>query len=93
MPLVIVLLCVETHSHPELLALLVKIETSAIDYFTELVEGSDKNKDGRIDFGEFEDMGNNFIIRVHLHYAQTLRVYRIKKKIPMAENHLTQVSG
>ncbi|KAJ3567954.1 hypothetical protein NP233_g6035 [Leucocoprinus birnbaumii] len=50
------------------------IETSAADHFMELVEQSDKNKDGKIDFEEFEDM-----------------VHRIKRKIPMAESHLTQV--
>jgi hypothetical protein len=27
----------------------------------ELVEGSDKNKDGKIDFEEFEDMGTHMI--------------------------------
>ncbi|KXN91513.1 External alternative NAD(P)H-ubiquinone oxidoreductase B1, mitochondrial, partial [Leucoagaricus sp. SymC.cos] len=50
------------------------IETSAVPHFIELVEESDKNKDGKIDFQEFEEM-----------------VKSIKRKIPMAENHLVQV--
>jgi len=32
------------------------IETSVVDHFMELVDESDKNKDGKIDFGEWEHM-------------------------------------
>lgn len=40
--------------------LILQIETSAVDHFMELVEECDKNKDGKIDFEEFEDMGTTF---------------------------------
>lgn len=68
----IVLLCVEmTCSGTVGLTVLAQIETSAIDHFVELVGLADKNKDGRIDFDEFEDMGTSFIISMHLHCTQT----------------------
>ncbi|KAJ3792245.1 hypothetical protein GGU11DRAFT_803312 [Lentinula aff. detonsa] len=47
------------------------IETSLVSHFLEFVEEADKNKDGKIDFEEWEVM-----------------VDRIKKKIPMAEDHV-----
>ncbi|KAK7467389.1 hypothetical protein VKT23_004445 [Stygiomarasmius scandens] len=50
------------------------IETSVVSHFMELVNEADKNKDGKIDFGEWEYM-----------------VGRIKKKIPMAEDHVIKV--
>jgi NADH dehydrogenase len=56
----------------------------------ELVEESDKNKDGKIDFEEFEDMGMTLICGKNL-LAHTALVQAIKRKIPMAENHLSQV--
>ena len=34
-----------------------KIETSLLDHFLELVEESDEDKNGKIDFGEWEVMG------------------------------------
>ncbi|KAJ3773955.1 hypothetical protein FB446DRAFT_686955 [Lentinula raphanica] len=49
------------------------IETSLVSHFLEFVEEADKNKDGKIDFEEWEVM-----------------VDRIKKKIPMAEDHIVQ---
>ncbi|KAI0345429.1 nucleotide-binding domain-containing protein [Trametopsis cervina] len=50
------------------------IETSIVSHLLELVDESDKNKDGRIDFDEWQDMVN-----------------KIKKKIPMSEDHLSKV--
>ncbi|CAA7271511.1 unnamed protein product [Cyclocybe aegerita] len=50
------------------------IETSLLSHFLQLVEESDKDKNGKIDFGEWEDM-----------------VARIKKRVPMAEDHLFKV--
>ncbi|KAF5373596.1 hypothetical protein D9758_000773 [Tetrapyrgos nigripes] len=50
------------------------IETSIIPHFMDLVNEADKNKDGKIDFGEWEVM-----------------VDSIKKKIPMAEDHVSKV--
>jgi NADH dehydrogenase len=31
-----------------------------VDHFMELVDECDKNKDGKIDFEEFEDMGKGY---------------------------------
>ncbi|KAI0819034.1 nucleotide-binding domain-containing protein [Irpex lacteus] len=50
------------------------IETSIVSHLLELVDESDKNKDGKIDFEEWSDM-----------------VTKIKKKIPMSEEHLSKV--
>ncbi|KAL0574694.1 hypothetical protein V5O48_007279 [Marasmius crinis-equi] len=50
------------------------IETSVVSHFMELVDEADKDKNGEIDFEEFEVM-----------------VRRIKKKIPMAEKHVSKV--
>ncbi|TFK30097.1 mitochondrial NADH dehydrogenase [Coprinopsis marcescibilis] len=50
------------------------IETSLVGHFLELVEACDKDKNGKIDFGEWESM-----------------VKFIKKRVPMAEDHLVQV--
>jgi len=36
------------------------IETSVVSHFMELVNEADKNKDGKIDFGEWEYMGGSF---------------------------------
>ncbi|EKM82475.1 NDI, mitochondrial NADH dehydrogenase, catalyzes the oxidation of cytosolic [Agaricus bisporus var. burnettii JB137-S8] len=40
------------------------IETSAVDHFMELVEECDKNKDGKIDFEEFEDMVQKIQLKI-----------------------------
>ncbi|KAK7047797.1 hypothetical protein VNI00_006125 [Paramarasmius palmivorus] len=50
------------------------IETSLVSHFMELVDEADKDKNGKIDFEEWEIM-----------------VKRIKKKIPMAESHVSKV--
>ncbi|KAI0705930.1 nucleotide-binding domain-containing protein [Cytidiella melzeri] len=50
------------------------IETSIVSHLLELVDESDKNHDGKIDFEEWTDM-----------------VKKIKKKIPMSEEHLDKV--
>ncbi|THG99455.1 hypothetical protein EW026_g2881 [Hermanssonia centrifuga] len=50
------------------------IETSIVSHLLDLVDESDKNKDGKIDFEEWEDM-----------------VQKIKKRIPMSEEHLSRV--
>ena len=39
-----------------------KIETSLLDHFLELVEESDEDKNGKIDFGEWEVMGKSNLI-------------------------------
>lgn len=41
----------------QLTSTLLQIGTSAVDHFMDLVDESDKNKDGKIDFEEFEVMG------------------------------------
>ncbi|KAG5643234.1 hypothetical protein DXG03_001318 [Asterophora parasitica] len=50
------------------------VETSVVSHFMDLVEEADKDKNGKIDFEEWEFM-----------------VSRIKHRIPMAEDHLTEV--
>lgn len=50
------------------------IETSLLDHFIDLVNESDEDKNGKIDFGEWEIM-----------------VKKIKKRIPMAADHLVKV--
>lgn len=39
-----------------------KIETSLLSHFLDLVEESDEDKNGKIDFGEWEVMGKFFVV-------------------------------
>ncbi|KAI5894247.1 nucleotide-binding domain-containing protein [Schizophyllum commune H4-8] len=50
------------------------IETSVVSHFMDLVDVADKDKNGKIDFNEWEIM-----------------VQEIRKRIPMADEHLTQI--
>jgi len=50
------------------------IETSVVNHLLELVDEADRNKDGKIDFDEWQVMTK-----------------RIKKRIPMAEDQLSEV--
>lgn len=67
------------------------IETSVVSHFMELVEACDTDKNGKIDFGEWELMGG-FRVRVLIRQKLTIsQVEKIKTRIPMAEKHLTKV--
>ena len=46
-----------------------KIETSVVSHFMDLVEEADKDKNGKIDFEEWEFMGEFF---GHVHLGSTL---------------------
>lgn len=71
-----------------------QIETSIVSHLLELVDQSDKNNDGKIDFDEWQIMGvcACWITRpsVHSLYLYAL-VREIKKRIPMSEDHLSRV--
>lgn len=61
-----------------------------MSHLLELVEEADRNKDGNIDFSEWEIMGRSTLMK--LLCTNSLRsVKRIKKKIPMAASHLEKV--
>jgi NADH dehydrogenase len=61
-----------------------------VSHLLELVEEADRNKDGNIDFSEWEIMGRSTLMK--LLCTNSLRsVKRIKKKIPMAASHLEKV--
>jgi hypothetical protein len=69
-----------------------QIETSVVSHLLELVGEEDRNKDGKIDFDEWEAMGKQAItILVQLTAHHVRPVKRIKKKIPMAATHLEKV--
>jgi len=40
----------------------IQIETSLLNHFLELVDESDKDRNGKIDFGEWEDMGEVIVL-------------------------------
>jgi len=61
-----------------------------VSYLLELVEEADRNKDGKIDFSEWEIMGKSTSNETIV-YLPTRPVKRIKKKIPMAASHLEKV--
>lgn len=61
-----------------------------MSHLLELVEEADRNKDGNIDFSEWEIMGKSTLTEL-LYTYQTRLVKRIKKKIPMAASHLEEV--
>jgi hypothetical protein len=46
---------------------LLQIETSVNDYLLDLVDDADKNKDGKIDFEEWQTMGLCLSISTHDH--------------------------
>ena len=66
-----------------------------MDHFLELVEESDEDKNGKIDFGEWEVMGKfdvvYFPISVQTHPKKKKIVKKIKERVPMAGDHLVQV--
>jgi hypothetical protein len=61
-----------------------------VSHLLELVEEADRNKDGNIDFSEWEIMGKSTSMKLLCTYPAR-SVKRIKKKIPMAASHLEQV--
>ena len=58
----------------------------------DLVDEADKNKDGKIDFEEWEIMG---MYHPYTDFSRShpVSVRQIKKRIPMSEEHLSRVSG
>jgi len=61
-----------------------------VSHLLELVEEADRNKDGKIDFSEWEIMGKSTSMKL-LYTYPARPVKRIKKKIPMAASHLEEV--
>jgi hypothetical protein len=47
---------------PIMIYIAIQIETSLLNHFLELVDESDKDKNGKIDFGEWEDMGEDSLL-------------------------------
>ena len=70
-----------------------KIETSLLDHFLELVEESDEDKNGKIDFGEWEVMGKfkSHLLSCPISDRGKKIVEKIKERVPMAGDHLVQV--
>lgn len=63
-----------------------------MDHFLELVEESDEDKNGKIDFGEWEVMGKLNVVCVPvLGHLSKKKVKKIKERVPMAGDHLVQV--
>ena len=63
-----------------------------MSYLLELVDEADKNKDGKIDYDEWEIMGTSCgMSPVCSHTDKERAVQRIKKRIPMAEDQLLKV--
>ena len=61
-----------------------------MSHLLELVEGVDRNQDGKIDFDEWQIMGKSESPNSpNAHQASPVK--RIKKKIPMAADHLEKV--
>jgi hypothetical protein len=71
----------------------IQIETSLLNHFLNLVDESDKNKNGKIEFGEWEDMGEVPLLSRSLSFINRIKftVMKIKERIPMAETHLEKV--
>ena len=63
-----------------------------VSHLLELVEEADRNKDGKIDFSEWEIMGKSISMKLLCAYSAR-SVKRIKKKIPMAASHVEEVCG
>lgn len=61
-----------------------------MDYLLELVDEADKDKDGKIDYDEFEFMGKSWKV-LFWHTLMFTTVRRIKQRIPMSESHLEKV--
>lgn len=65
-----------------------------VSHLLDLVDEADRNKDGKIDFDEWETMSLSFLFLsktcIALSDVQTT-AQRIKQRIPMAEDQLSQV--
>jgi len=61
-----------------------------VSHLLELVEEADRNQDGKIDFDEWQIMGKSESPNPP-NTHQVSPVKRIKKKIPMAADHLEKV--
>lgn len=55
---------------------LIQIETSVVPYLLELVDEADKNKDGKIDYDEWEVMGTFATAHWRSLFSQILRYSR-----------------
>ena len=62
-----------------------------MSHLLELVEEADRNRDGKIDFEEWEIMGERLRSTKPPVTHSTRLVKRIKKQIPMAATHLEKV--
>jgi hypothetical protein len=65
-----------------------------VSHLLELVDECDRNKDGKIDFEEWQLVGKliDVLRDGETKTAIELTVKRIKQRIPMAESHLEKVN-
>lgn len=71
-----------------------QIETNLVGYFMDLVEGADKDKDGKISYDEWQHMGESHSfgsVLISWSLITPCVVELIKHRIPMAENHVSKV--
>lgn len=57
------------------------------------MDDADRNKDGKIDFDEWQIMGKLSRLACQTGSSYVDTVSRIKKRIPMAEDQLTEVGS
>ncbi len=57
----------------------------------ELVEDADRDKNGKIDYEEWEIMGVSGSVATNENVTYRSLVARIKQRIPMAEDHVAKV--
>ena len=64
-----------------------------MSHFLELVDESDEDKNGKIDFGEWEVMGKFDVVTcpIFISDSSIQLVKKIKERVPMAGDHLVQV--
>jgi len=63
-----------------------KVETSVVSHFMDLVDEADKDKDGKLDFEEWQFMGK---LSGHIHRGSISRC----RKISSLKNHTPHTHG
>lgn len=62
-----------------------------VNHLLDLVQEADRNGDGMIDFAEWEIMSAPLSLYSVVRAADARKVPRIKQRIPMAADHLSEV--
>jgi hypothetical protein len=67
------------------------LETSLLGYLLEFIDTADTNKDGKIDFEEWKNLGKLSFANLGTRHLTCTPAKLIKKKVPMSTKHLDKI--